>query len=91
MSNLHKKGEDMKDEMFQQLKDDFKNSSINELKNEWLKIENLGFRGPNVFEYLDFLDDYYISLPTPPEKEIGISEIMTPNFSGSFFFIKLAA
>jgi hypothetical protein len=79
--------------MLEQLKKYIRETSSDELRQEWEKVEQLGFTGPNAFEYIEFLNDNYkLFLPRFCEpKGVKIPENMTPNFSGSFFLLNIAS
>lgn len=79
--------------MIEQLKKYFQDTKPEDLKREWEKIEQLGFTGPNAFEYIEFLNDNYkLYLPQfSNPNEVIVPENMTPNFSGSFFLLNIAA
>ena len=49
----------MESEMLNWLKDYLKNTPTDQIKKEWKSIEDLGFKGPIAFEYLDFLHQTY--------------------------------
>jgi hypothetical protein len=78
--------------MLEQLKKYILETKPEDIKKEWEKIEQLGFTGPNAFEYIEFLNDNYkLLLPRFCEpKGVKIPENMTPNFSGSFFLLNIA-
>lgn len=79
--------------MLEQLKKYIQDTKPEELKKEWEKIEQLGFTGPKAFEYIEFLNDNYkLYLPQfCNPKGVNVPENMTPNFSGSFFLLNIAA
>ena len=73
--------------MLEQLKKYLKETKRNEIQEDWKKIEQMGFKGPNAFEYIGFLEDKYrLLLPQYCHpKGVKIPKNMTPDFSGSFF------
>jgi hypothetical protein len=87
------KGGEMKSEMLSWLQDYIKVTPKEELQKQWSEIENLGFKAPNAYEYLNYLTYAYTYTYDSSGcllNNIKTPENMTPNFSESFFLVKLA-
>ncbi len=79
----------MKSEMVNWLREYLRDTPAEEVKKDWKEIEELGLRGPNAYDYLEFMSDSYCKVSYPPpreENEVDLISKMTPEFSESFFF-----
>lgn len=78
--------------MLEQLRKYIQETEIEAMKREWHKIEQLGFTGPNAFEYLEFLNENqrisFSRFYRP--KKINVPKNMAPDFLGSFFLLNIA-
>ncbi len=78
----------MENSWIEELRHHLKNEDKAKLKQEWAEIEALNLRGPNALEYVEFLCRHYTAEISPcPSEDIEVEPNMTPNFSGSFFFV----
>lgn len=83
-------------EMLQKLRDYLNSKPLAELKEEWDSIAEYPENGVNAFEFINSYTIYYEKIITPYGNElIGCGAIdtnnLTSDFSGSFFFRKIAA
>jgi glycine cleavage system aminomethyltransferase T len=78
----------MENSWIEELRHHLKNADKAKLKQEWAEIEALKLQGPNAMEYVEFLCRHYSAEIGPCAfEEIEVKSNMTPNFSGSFFFV----
>ncbi|MDQ3191287.1 MAG: hypothetical protein M3Q58_06820 [Bacteroidota bacterium] len=81
----------MESNMLSWLKDYLNSTPLEQVKKEWNEVEELGLRGPNVYEYLDFLEEsYYDCTWLPPEIELEMPKKRDSEFFGVFFFATFA-
>jgi hypothetical protein len=64
----------------------FTNTSKEQQKRDWERIEKMRLRGPNVFKYMETVFGFEFA-PPPKEKEINFNNIeQAPKFIGACFF-----
>lgn len=81
----------MKSEMLSRLTEYLNNTSIEQLKQDWMEIEQLKLEGPHVYEYIGYMKHFYSSTSYYCSfKEFEIPKNMIPSYSGSSFFSNIA-